>query len=149
MIDEFRGQYSFLSNFYPCRIAMDDDIIYPSAEHAYQAQKITPQMYPDTWRKRRLDLANYPSPGRAKRLGRAQKLTLTWNVDRLLIMEEIVRRKFVQNKDLAEKLMSTGRRTLIEGNWWKDVFWGVYQGEGENHLGRILMKIRSELDGGR
>ena len=33
----------------------------------------------------------------------------------------------------------------MEGNTWGDRFWGVDGGEGENHLGGLLMKIRLEL----
>jgi len=38
-IDSFSGKYDWLSNFFVIPIRMDDDIIYPSAEHAYQAYK--------------------------------------------------------------------------------------------------------------
>ncbi len=34
---------------------------------------------------------------------------------------------------------------LIEGNTWRDTFWGIYEGKGENNLGKLLMKIREEL----
>jgi predicted NAD-dependent protein-ADP-ribosyltransferase YbiA (DUF1768 family) len=34
---------------------------------------------------------------------------------------------------------------LIEGNWWGDTYWGVCNGVGENHLGKLLMKIRDYL----
>ena len=35
------------------------------------------------------------------------------------------------------------------GNTWGDTCWGVdlRTGQGENHLGRILMKVREELAG--
>ena len=63
------------------------------------------------------------------------------------IMEEIVRCKFTQNPHLADRLLKTGSRKLVEGNTWHDTCWGVdtSTGEGENHLGEILMKIREEL----
>lgn len=32
--------------------------------------------------------------------------------------------------------------TKIEGNTWKDRYWGVYKGEGENWL---LMDVREEI----
>ena len=62
-------------------------------------------------------------------------------------MEEIVRAKFTQNPKLGEQLLSTGNADLIEGNTWNDRYWGVdvRSGAGENHLGKILMKVRSEL----
>ncbi|MBQ3449388.1 MAG: NADAR family protein, partial [Synergistaceae bacterium] len=58
-----------------------------------------------------------------------------------------LRAKFTQHEDIAQKLINTGERILIEGNDLGDVFWGIdtATGEGENHLGKILMKIRGEL----
>ena len=57
----------------------------------------------------------------------------------------ICRAKFFQNEDLGQKLMNTGDAVLIEGNYWGDRYWGVCNGEGQNKLGKILMKIREEL----
>lgn len=34
---------------------------------------------------------------------------------------------------------------LIEGNDWGDTFWGMVDGEGENNLGKILMRVREEI----
>lgn len=31
---------------------------------------------------------------------------------------------------------------IIEVNNWGDTYWGVCNGIGDNHLGKILMKIR-------
>ena len=58
--------------------------------------------------------------------------------------------KFVQHPELAARLVLTGVMPLVEGNAWHDVFWGVdvRTGEGENHLGRILMAIRNEMQQG-
>ena len=33
-------------------------------------------------------------------------------------------------------------KILIEGNWWKDTYWGVCDGKGQNKLGELLMKVR-------
>jgi len=65
-------------------------------------------------------------------------------------MEEIVRAKFTQNECLREMLLATGDAVLEEGNTWNDTFWGVHlkNGQGQNHLGRILMKVREELRAG-
>lgn len=65
-------------------------------------------------------------------------------------MEEIVRAKFTQNESLKWRLIGTGDAYLEEGNTWGDTFWGVdaKTREGRNHLGRILMRIRKELQGG-
>ena len=86
----------------------------------------------------------------AKRLGRHVQLRPNWENVKLPIMEDIVRAKFTQNEDLKELLLATGDLVLEEGNTWHDTFWGVdaKTREGTNHLGRILMRIRKELQGG-
>ena len=47
--------------------------------------------------------------------------------------------------DRYAKLLATGDAQLEEGNTWGDRIWGVYQGQGDNRLGKILMKVREEL----
>ena len=84
---------------------------------------------------------------KAKKVGRHVDLRPDWEEVKVGIMEEIVRAKFTQNETMKQKLISTARARLVEGNYWHDVFWGVdlKTGEGENHLGKILMKVRAEL----
>jgi len=64
-------------------------------------------------------------------------------------MERVVRTKFDQNPLLAKKLLTTYPRELIEKNHWHDNFWGACTcnrcSVGKNHLGRILMQVRSNL----
>ena len=87
------------------------------------------------------------APSNAKRRGRHVQLRKDWESVKNGIMEEIVRAKFIQNLELKAQLLSTGDAILIEGNTWNDRYWGVdvRSGVGKNHLGKILMKIRSEL----
>ena len=51
--------------------------------------------------------------------------------------------------NLEDVTRSGAQRVLEEGNTWHDTFWGVdaRTREGRNHLGRILMRIRKELQG--
>ena len=137
-IKGFRGDYSFLSNFQACPIEYEG-IRYKSAEAAFQAQKTDD---PD----QKAKFANI-GPKDAKYLGRRVSLRPDWESIKLQKMYEIVYRKFAQNPDLAEKLLATDDRYLEETNAWRDTFWGVdaRTGYGQNHLGKILMKIRSEL----
>lgn len=138
-IDRFSEEYFFLSNFFPCDVKYDG-ITYGSAEAAFQAAKFN--------KKDREQFINL-EPGKAKKLGRKANLPKNWDEIRISVMEDVLRAKFLGNKELARKLIElTGESILIEGNWWNDRFWGVdlKTGVGENHLGQLLMKIRAELE---
>lgn len=137
MINSFTKEYRFLSNFYPCRVELDGDT-YPSVEHAYQAAKTLSKNL------RMPFMESAMKANEAKSLGKKLKPREDWNNVKLSIMEKLVRDKFNTPK-FSNMLLSTGDNELIEGNWWGDVFWGMCKGKGENHLGKILMKIRSEL----
>ncbi len=137
-INMFRGEYFFLSNFYETSISYRG-LTYTNAEAAFQAQKCLSEeeKIPFTQCK----------PTQAKRMGRKVKLREDWEKVKLDFMEEIVRNKFSQNERLKDMLLETGDAVLEEGNTWNDVYWGVSlkNGKGENHLGKIIMKIREEL----
>lgn len=136
-IESFSDEHAFLSNFHECPVEYDGKV-WPSAEHAFQAAKT-----PDASEKR--GIMNAATPGKAKRIGKRVMLRRDWNEVRLQVMYDIVRSKFSNNEDLRQKLLSTGTERLVEGNSWKDVFWGICRGKGENHLGEILMRVREEL----
>lgn len=132
-ITRFCDEFDFLSNFYPCEISFEG-LVYPTAEHAYQAAKTIHE--PE-----RIEIRDATTPGRAKRLGRNVTIRDDWNSERLQVMEVILNQKF-SNPILLQRLLATEDAQLIEGNDWGDQFWGVSNGRGENHLGRLLMKIR-------
>ena len=67
-----------------------------------------------------------------------------WNDIKLDIMKRLNEQKFMI-PDLRRKLCDTYPHDLIEGNTWGDTFWGVCDGKGSNHLGKILMAIRMQL----
>ena len=144
-IDRFRGEYAFLSNFYPCvvRIALDPDkterLVCYSVEHAFQALKTT-----DANARRRI--ATAPTASEAKRRGRDAQLRPAWDEKRLAMMRSLLAQKFgPAHPHLARQLLDTGDAELVEGNTWGDRFWGVCDGVGENHLGRLLMERRAYL----
>ena len=115
---------------------------YPTAEHLFQAAKFEDE-------KTRKLIAKADGPAAAKRIGKSAKGIIPgWNSKRVGIMEQILRAKFEQNPDLMQKLVATGDAELIEGNTWGDKFWGQVNGEGENNLGKILMKLREEFKSG-
>lgn len=135
-IDSFTGKHRFLSNFYPARITYRGDT-YSSVEHAYQAAKT------DDF-EARTKIRDAKTAGIAKRLGRHVKFRCDWEMIKLAVMHELILQKF-QDNVLRAELMETGDRPLIEGNWWNDYFWGICRGRGENHLGKILMKVRDQF----
>jgi N-glycosidase YbiA len=160
MISEFQGDDRYLSNFWIAEV-MYEGARYPTVEHAYQAAKSI--IHEDREIIRRLR-----SPGEAKRawknelchqcngkgcsackgsgykLGRKLTLRSDWQEINLNLMYEFVKQKF-HYADLKKLLLATGDQELQEGNNWGDVFWGICRGKGENHLGKILMRVREEL----
>ena len=135
MIAELNGKYRFLSNFWSCILEWDGQL-YPSVENAYQATKCAD---PDD----RLKFVAIKA-SEAKRLGRVIRMRPDWDSVKLDVMLRLVRRKFEDEK-LASLLLETGAEEIQEGNWWGDTYWGTVNGVGENHLGKILMKVRHEL----
>ena len=136
MIDKFREEYFFLSNFYEAPVTYNG-ITYKNNEAAFQAQKTLDNA-------QREKFASLPA-NQAKSLGRKVDLRSDWNDIRCDIMYDVCKAKFSQNPELAEKLLATGEQELVEGNNWNDTFWGMCRGKGKNMLGNILMKIREEL----
>ena len=148
VIDSFSGRYDFLSNFYICSVKFNG-ITYAHSEGAFQAQK--------TLSKNERIKVSQMTPGQSKRYcGRRGHITLRedWEQVKDNIMYEIVKEKFLQNKGLKDKLLATGDTVLIEGTTWHDNYWGnctcdkCSNIEGKNTLGKILMKVRSELRNG-
>lgn len=136
---EFNEEYSFLSNFYPSPIKFED-IVYPTVEHYYQAQKS------DDINVRKA-IADLNAPNRAKSAGRRIKIKDNWGNIKIDIMRTGINLKFDQNLELANKLINTYPLEIIEGNFHGDIFWGVSLkiNEGYNWLGKLLMEKRKEL----
>ena len=137
-IDSFRGQYRFLSNFYPSVIQYTG-YWYPTVEHAYQAAK--------TRKLGERVIFQCPSelrPGDAKREGKKVTLRANWNVLKIIVMKNLLREKF-KEPVLRKQLLGTGDSELIEGNDWGDEYWGKCRGRGLNWLGKLLMEVRDEI----
>lgn len=142
MIMEFKGEYAFLSNFYPV-VVYFEDVNYPTVEHAYAASKSKEGMY-----RYRISQLKAEEAGKAKRMGRKCKLREDWDLVKISIMKRLLMQKF-SYEDFREKLLATGDKTIVEGNYWHDNFWGTCRcGKGEcgyhgkNMLGKLIMEVR-------
>lgn len=143
-ITHFKGSYTWLSNFYQSPVVIDD-IMYPSGEHAFNAQKTTDPRI-------RGVIAAAKTSAEAKSIGRSVNLIDGWDeyrrYDAMILVQGT---KFAPGTLLAGWLVGLGDTILIEGNQWHDNTWGVcYCGQcknGHNLLGWILMRQRSFLRG--
>lgn len=152
----FRGKYWFLSNMYPCNVTVGFETgvyTFSCAEAAFQACKNPNEV------EQFLNVDGFE----AKRRGRKVSLAGTkeeWDKRKDECMELVVKAKFDQNPQLVNNLLSING-DIIEENTWNDKYWGmcrkfdhtedqtlkpVFVLEGENKLGKILMKIRSEYE---
>jgi ribA/ribD-fused uncharacterized protein len=139
-IEYFRGDYRFLSNFYPAPIEYEG-LVYPSTEHAYQAAKSLDPA-------KRIEIGQAVTPGRAKFLGGwIRPLRPDWEQVKVQVMATVLVAKF-STMPLLAQLINTWGHELIEGNNWHDQFWGNCTCEthrdtpGYNMLGVLLMELR-------
>ena len=138
MIDSLQG--SFLSNFYETPVVYEG-IRYRNAEAAFQSAKLADK-------KERLQFQKLTG-AQAKALGKTVKLRDDWDDIKLSVMYDVVDAKFANNESLRTSLIWTGTQDIVEGNNWGDTYWGVCRGKGENHLGKILMAIRKDIENER
>ena len=131
-------EHRWLSNMTYVDITYDG-IRFLSTENFYQAMKYQDKIV-------RVNVATL-KPHEAKAYSRANKMTsLVFEEKKLEIMEYAQKQKY-SKEPFKSKLLATGDALLEEGNWWGDKFWGVdiKTRQGENHLGKIIMKIRDQL----
>jgi len=99
-----------------------------------------------------------PQPQKAKQLGRQVEgfTNEVWNQHRFEVVVKGNEAKFSQNPELAEFLLGTGRRVLVEASP-ADKIWGIgltedhcdadnpFKWKGINLLGFALMEVRKRL----
>jgi len=140
MILFFKNEYDWLSNFYPVVIDINN-IKYSSVEHAYQSKKSDDMIW-------KLYCASNISASDIKKESKKIKILTNWDNIRLIKMYECLIQKFNQ-EPFKTKLLNTGNANIQEGNTWGDEFWGINVNKnpnyGENHLGRLIMKIREDF----
>jgi len=107
------------------------DKTWPTSEHCFQAMKFEGTPIEE-------QIRNAPNSWKAH--------SYDWDDVKDRIMEDILRAKFTQNKDILEKLLGTNDAILVY-NSNTDDYWGKCTPNGKNKLGLLLMKIRDEIRG--
>lgn len=135
---------NWFSNMFPLdRPFLYQNTEYKTSENFYQAMKLP---------KDRTDLRAKiaaMNPYKAKKAIRDKnnfQWRDSWNEEESLkVMEFILRVKFKEHTIWHTKLLMSEPFELVEWNNWGDTFWGkdIKTQQGENHLGKILMKIRN------
>ena len=142
MILQFKEEYRWLSNFWYFEKPLQyQGLVYPTNEHFYQAMKSESLSV-------RTLISQHPSKG-LKRYACQYILREDWEDIKLNVMLYGIRYKFSEhNPELRQMLIDTGDIYIQEGNNWNDTFWGVNMktGEGGNNLGKIIMKVRDEIN---
>lgn len=146
-IRQFEYEYAFLSNRYPTTIEIDGRT-YGSAEAAYWAL-----LYPEDAdmisKMTALEAIHYGNDRYMQAIMDERAMVPTPG-QRLEAMERVLRVKF-SKPSLRKMLIGTDPQTLINMTV-DDTFWGkitipTERGclcRGDNHLGKLLMKIRRE-----
>lgn len=160
-VEKFRGKYYPFSNMYPLPpegwLEADCDLLVPTSEHAYMANRfVDPSI--------QIAIANVRAGGddnRSYANGMAAKeMAHSFLADgheqifhdydgRIASMERVIRQKLAVNSQILKLLLQTDG-DICEGNDWGDKFWGVCPAgsdDGQNHLGRIYMRLRGEHAG--
>lgn len=138
------SNYHWLSNFELVTIVLDGQE-WSSVEHYYQAQKFLDINL-------RNQVRELSTPGKTKRFARKHQdqIRADWPEIKLMVMEKALREKY-QQEPFKSKLLATSGSIFEDSP--QDNFWGTgtigQSGPGLNYLGKILEKIRQELQVGR
>lgn len=153
-IIKFDGDERWLSNMVTTQPFEYEGIVYHSTENAYQASKCideSEKIYIS-------QLTSYDSKKYHKNIIRKiginvyknKVLNPSFEQRKIDIMYDVNCLKYKQHK-YKTLLLSTGNMDIIEGNTWNDQFWGMSLDndfniiKGHNNLGKVLMRIRTEL----
>lgn len=138
--------YGAFSNLYKRNIEFEG-IIFPTAEHAYQAGKARKPAVRD-W------LMAAPSPSLLAMAAHGLyvwDIAPDWSKTKFDRMKRVLLAKYTQHEDLRELLLSSGTARLVESATVDNAVnrvWGEVNGKGKNMLGILLMEVRAEFASG-
>lgn len=133
-----RGEYGFLSNFWPQPILVDGKI-WRTSEHYFQAMKsldVARQIFIDSLK----------TPFEAKMAGKRTQLRSDWEEVKELYMLKALRAKF-SLPHTRWRLLATAPNILHEDSPGSasGLYWGYVGGRGKDRLGILLMQVREEI----
>lgn len=135
--NNYNKDNNYMSNFYtsPFDICINNKIErFYNAEACYQAFKNESDDEYVSLLKNEID------PKKAIQIGLGQDSD-TWDSRCVNIMENIVREKFTQNKEIRDKLLATGLGEIIKISE-RTTFWNYIH---YNRMGSLLTRIRNEF----
>lgn len=141
VIGFYPREFYCLDNFSSFKVEWDG-YLYASLEEAYQTAKFLKSAP-----KIAEEIKKSHSAHEAQKIAFANKdkVRSDWQEVKLTIMEELLRKKLQQNPYVKQKLLQTKDYIIVEDSP-KDNFWGWGKDRtGENHLGKLWMKLRDEL----
>ena len=140
--EEYQENLYPLDNFSPYGLIMNG-MFFPTGEHAFQYLK-----FADTNMEIADKIINASSPDEARAIAQENKKQrpLNWADLKYYKMEYVFKLKAVQNPKVREILEQTDDLTIAECCVDEDTDWGLDKTfQGENHLGKIWMKVRDDL----
>lgn len=154
-ITAFFTKHSPLSNHHQAEQEIEG-AKYTSNEQYYMQQKAYTFGDPTTAEKIMREADPKIQKGMCKKYDKLDQTA--WNNKKLDTMRTGLRAKFTQNPHLTNFLIKTGTTNILECNR-ADKFWGIgmamnnpdiwvrnsWTGKAKNHLGRLLMDLRTEL----
>lgn len=141
VIGFYPREFYCLDNFSSFKVEWDG-YLYASLEEAYQTAKFL-KSAPEIAE----EIKKSHSAHEAQKIAFANKdkVRSDWQEVKLTIMEELLRKKLQQNPYVKQNLLQTKDYIIVEDSP-KDNFWGWGKDRtGENHLGKLWMKLRDEL----
>ena len=137
----YNREFYCLDNFSAFRVEFNG-VKFATAEAAYQAQGFVTTEPGIAYR-----IFEAPSAYEAKMIAQVNHdlRRADWDEVRVQVMESVLRAKLAQHPFVKQKLLETGDCPIVEDSP-TDSFWGCgADRQGRNEMGKLWMKLRSEL----
>ena len=132
-VDDVLSTYSY----HPFHL---DEAEWPSVEHYYQGMKFEDPEIIESIRK-----AEHPADTAKLAKKHKRAIRRDWKKIKSTVMTRGVYIKCKSHPEVAEALLKTGDKNIVENSQF-DYYWGCGRdGRGENMYGKVLMEVRDKL----